>query len=73
MGEPYAISGTCGNGSLKHPWPEQGARIPVLTDDPHGERLIVPSCHLIPCAEKRTYYFQDCNALVGMVVSTVHG
>lgn len=55
----------------KHPLAQKrGARILVLTDDPRRSVLIVPGCHLDSMRrEKNAYYFQDGNALVGMVVS----
>lgn len=47
----------------------QGARIVVLTDDPHRRVVIVPSCHLDSMRqETNAYFFEDGNALVGMVV-----
>jgi hypothetical protein len=48
---------------------ERGARIVVLTGDPHRNVVIVPGCHLdsIP-QQENTYFFEDGNELVGMIV-----
>ena len=48
---------------------KRGARIVVLTDDPHRNVVIVPGCHIdsIP-QEENAYFFEDGNALVGMIV-----
>lgn len=54
---------------VAHPVDERGARILVLTDDPHRRVVIVPGCHLDSLRqEDNTYFFQDGNALVGMIV-----
>ncbi len=46
-----------------------GAKIVVLTDDPHRRVVIVPGCHLDSMRqESNAYFFEDGDALVGMVV-----
>ncbi len=48
---------------------EHGAKIVVLTDDPHRRVVIVPGCHLDSMRQEgNAYFFEDGNALVGMVV-----
>jgi len=49
---------------------ERGARIVVLTGDPHRNVVIVPGCHLDSMPQQRNvYFFEDGNALVGMIVA----
>ena len=48
---------------------EHGARIVVLTDDPHRNVVIVPGCHVDSMRqEDNAYFFEDGNELVGMIV-----
>lgn len=48
---------------------ECGAKIVVLTDDPRRRVVIVPGCHLDSLRqEKNVYFFEDGNALIGMIV-----
>ena len=48
---------------------ERGARIVVLTDDPRRSVVIVPGCHIDSMQQKEdAYFFEDGNALVGMIV-----
>jgi hypothetical protein len=48
---------------------ERGARIVVLTDDPRRSVVIVPGCHIDSMRHKENaYFFEDGNALVGMIV-----
>lgn len=48
---------------------EHGARIVVLTDDPHRSVVIVPGCHIDSMEHKENaYFFEDGNELVGMIV-----
>ena len=48
---------------------ERGARIVVLTGDPRRKVVIVPGCRLDSMRqEENTYFFEDGNELVGMVV-----
>ncbi len=48
---------------------ERGARIVVLTDDPRRRVVIVPGCHIDSMRkEDNGYFFEDGNALVGMIV-----
>ena len=48
---------------------ERGARIVVLTGDPHRNVVIVPGCHLDSMRQQdNVYFFEDGNALVGMIV-----
>jgi hypothetical protein len=53
----------------EHTEEERGARIVVLTDDPHRNVVIVPGCHVDSMRqEKNAYFFEDGNELVGMIV-----
>ncbi len=46
-----------------------GARIVVLTDDPHRKVEILPGAHLDSLPQQQnTYFFEDGNELVGMIV-----
>ncbi len=46
-----------------------GAKIVVLTGDPHKKAVIVPGCHLDSMRqEENVYFFEDGNGLVGMMV-----
>jgi steroid Delta-isomerase len=46
-----------------------GAKIVVLTADPHRNVVIVPGCHLDSMRqEENVYFFEDGNVLVGMIV-----
>ena len=48
---------------------EHGAKIVVLTDDPHRNVVIVPGCHLDSMrGQDNVYFFEDGNELVGMIV-----
>ncbi|WP_084293777.1 hypothetical protein [Mycobacterium gastri] len=48
---------------------ERGARILVLTDDPRRSVVIVPGCHIESMRQEGdAYFFEDGNALVGMIV-----
>lgn len=48
---------------------EQGARIVILTGDPHRHVEILPGCHLDSLGRNdNAYYFEDGNELVGMIV-----
>jgi hypothetical protein len=48
---------------------ERGARIVVLTDDPHRNVVIVPGCHIDSLRQEgNAYFFEDGNELVGMIV-----
>ena len=48
---------------------DRGARIVVRTGDPRRSVVIVPGCHLDSMRqEKNVYFFEDGNALVGMIV-----
>lgn len=48
---------------------ERGARILVLTDDPRRSVVIVPGCHIDSMRQEGdAYFFEDGNALVGMIV-----
>ena len=48
---------------------ERGARIVVLTGDPRRRVVIVPGCHIDSMRqEENVYFFEDGNALVGMIV-----
>lgn len=48
---------------------KSGARIEVLTCDPHRKVVIVPGCHIDSLRdEENAYFFQAGDALVGMVV-----
>ena len=54
---------------VAHPVDEHGARILILTADPHRRVVVVPGCHLDSLRqEDNAYFFQDGNALVGMIV-----
>ena len=47
----------------------RGARIVVLTGDPHRNVVIVPGCHIDSMRqEENVYFFEDGDALVGMIV-----
>ncbi|BBZ33700.1 hypothetical protein [Mycolicibacterium confluentis] len=46
-----------------------GARIVVLTDDPHRRVVIVPGCHIDSLPhDAGTYFLEAGNELVGMIV-----
>jgi steroid delta-isomerase len=46
-----------------------GAKIVVLTADPHKKAVIVPGCHLDSMRhEENVYFFEDGDELVGMIV-----
>ncbi|KRE29884.1 hypothetical protein ASG82_25490 [Mycobacterium sp. Soil538] len=48
---------------------ERGARILVVTDDPHRSVIIVPGCHIDSMRDRENaYFFEDGNQLVGMIV-----
>jgi len=48
---------------------EGGARIVVLTDDPHRNVVIMPGCRVDSMRqEKNAYFFEHGNELVGMIV-----
>lgn len=48
---------------------ERSTRIVVLTNDPRRKVVIVPGCHLDSLRqEANAYFFEDGNALVGMIV-----
>ena len=48
---------------------ERGAKIVVLTGDPRRNVVIVPGCHIDSMRqEENAYFFEDGNALVGMIV-----
>jgi hypothetical protein len=48
---------------------ERGTRIVVLTGDPTKRVEIFPGCRIDSlCQEKNSYFLEDGNALVGMVV-----
>jgi hypothetical protein len=48
---------------------ERGARIVILTGDPRRNVVIVPGCHIDSMRqEDNVYFFEDGNALVGMIV-----
>ena len=48
---------------------ELGAKIVILTDDPHRNVVIVPGCHLDSLPDQdNAYFFEDGDELVGMVV-----
>lgn len=62
-----------GKKTAKKPAPntqaEQGARIVILTGDPHRHVEILPGCHLDSLGRNdNAYYFEDGNELVGMIV-----
>ena len=55
--------------AVAHTEKERGARIVVLTGDPHRNVVIVPGCHVDSMRqEENAYFFEDGNALVGMIV-----
>ena len=55
--------------AVAHTEQERGARIVVLTGDPHRNVVIVPGCHIDSMRqEENAYFFEDGNALVGMIV-----
>ena len=55
--------------AVAHTEEERGARIVVLTDDPHRNVVIVPGCHLDSMRQQENvYFFEDGNELVGMIV-----
>lgn len=48
---------------------DRSARIEVLTGDPHRNVVISLGCHLNAMRnEKNVFFFEDGNALVGMIV-----
>ncbi|KWX22527.1 hypothetical protein AFM11_20515 [Mycolicibacterium wolinskyi] len=46
---------------------ERGAKIIVLTDNPHKRVTIVPACH-IDSLDGEKNFFEDGDSLVGMVI-----
>lgn len=64
-----AVKGAVAKKAAEHAKEEHGAKIVVLTDDPHRNVVIVPGCHVDSMRqEKNAYFFEDGNELVGMIV-----
>ena len=65
----HAVAKKAVKEAVAHTEQERGARIVVLTGDPHRNVVIVPGCHIDSMRqEENVYFFEDGNALVGMIV-----
>lgn len=65
----HAVAKNLVKKAVAHTDEERGARIVVLTDDPHRNVVIVPGCHIDSMPhEEKAYFFEDGNVLVGMIV-----